>query len=196
MSDETIESISYLLVNLLKGVVHREDNLQRWEQMLDLQAQLHDYLVLLNLEMHLHEEEGYAFLRNREQDPEGPQLPKLVARHQLSYPVSLILAQLRRKLAEHDAVSGEERLIVERQEIIDMMGTFFPTGTNEAAFTRKVESWLQKVKELGFIRFLDTGTKEQIEVRRIIKSFVDAQWLNEFDQRIREYREYGGAEDA
>lgn len=196
MSEETTEHISYLMVNLLKGVVHREDNLQRWEQMLDLQAQLHDYLALLNLELHLHEEEGYAFLRNREQDPEGPQLPKLVARHQLSYPVSLILAQLRRKLAEHDAMSGEERLIVEQQEIVDMMGTFFPTGTNEAGFTRKVVSWLQKVKELGFIRYLDTGAKEQIEVRRIIKSFVDAQWLNEFDQRIREYREYGGAEDA
>ena len=29
------------------------------------------------------------------------------------------------------------------------------------------------------------------EVRRIIKAFVDAQWLAEFDQRLDEYRLHG-----
>jgi hypothetical protein len=33
------------------------------------------------------------------------------------------------------------------------------------------------------------GQGQTIEVRRIIKAFVDAQWLAEFDQRLVEYRQ-------
>jgi hypothetical protein len=33
-----------------------------------------------------------------------------------------------------------------------------------------------------------------IEIRRILKAFVDAQWLSEFDRRLSEYRtEWTGA---
>lgn len=70
------------------------------------------------------------------------------------------------------------------------METFFVSGSNEVQFTRKIDSALQKVYELGFIRFLG-DKKEKIEIKRIIKAFVDAQWLQEFDTRIEEYREYG-----
>jgi hypothetical protein len=32
------------------------------------------------------------------------------------------------------------------------------------------------------------GQDHQFEVRRILKAFVDAQWLAEFDRRLAEYR--------
>jgi hypothetical protein len=35
-----------------------------------------------------------------------PELPRLVPRRQLSYPVSLLLALLRKKLVEFDAAAG------------------------------------------------------------------------------------------
>jgi hypothetical protein len=189
------DRLPVLLVSLLKGVIYREDDAKRWQELTDYQGQVQDYLTIIGLELVLHEDEGFGYCKNRQRTEDEAELPQLVVRRQLSYPVSLLLAGLRRKLTEHDASSGEERLILDKQEIIDMMGTFFVSGSNEVKFIRKVDAALQKTAELGFIRFLG-DRKEKIEIKRIIKAFVDAQWLNEFDQRIREYQEHIGIEAA
>ncbi len=183
-----------ILITLLKGVVYREDDHKRWQDLLDHQGAVRDYLSVIGLELYLHEDEGFAFLKNLERTEERKDHPQLISRRQLSYRVSLLLAQLRRKLAEHDASSGEERLIIDKQEIVDLMGTYFKTGSNEVQFVRKIEGALQKVVDLGFIRFLG-DQKEKIEVKRIIKAFIDAQWLKEFDARLSEYSEYGADVD-
>lgn len=186
------DTLPGLLVPLLKGVIYRDDNLQDWQNLVELQGAVQDYLTVIGLKMELDEQEGFAFLKNRERE-EGEDFPQLITRRQLSYPVSLLLVQLRRKLTEHDASSGEVRLVLEKQELLNMMATFFPGGSNEVKFQRQFEGWLQKASDLGFIRFLD-DRKEKIEIKRIIKAFVDAQWLNEFDERMKEYAEYAGLE--
>ena len=188
------DRLPQLLITLLRGVVYREDNAKLWQDLSGYQGPVQDYLSVIGLELVLHEDEGFAFLRNRERTEEED-LPHLIIRRQLSYPVSLLLAQLRRKLAEHDASSGEERLILDKQEIIDLIGTFFVSGSNEVKFIRKIDASLQKVSELGFIRFLG-DKKEKIEVKRIIKAFIDAQWLNEFDRNMQNYMEYAEDDSA
>jgi len=53
-------------------------------------------------------------------------------------------------------------------------------------------------EELGFLYRL-RGQEQQFEVRRILKAFVDAQWLSDFDQRLKDYGSHGaalGGEDA
>jgi hypothetical protein len=66
----------------------------------------------------LDEAEGYAFCVPGQDDDEDDSAtrpsPRLVARRQLSYPVSLLLALLRKKLAEFDAGGGDTRLILSR----------------------------------------------------------------------------------
>ena len=47
---------------------------------------------------------------------------------------------------------------------------------------------MNKIADLGFVRRL-RGQEQMIEVRRIIKAFVDAQWLADFDERLAEYRQ-------
>jgi len=37
------------------------------------------------------------------------------------------------------------------------------------------------------------GSEDRFEVRRMLKSFVDAQWLNEFETRLAEYRAHTSA---
>ncbi len=186
---ENSDRLPGILIALLKGVVYREDNSKKWQDLIDHQGQVRDYLSVIGLELLFFEDEGFAFLKNREKN-DDQEIPQLIVRRQLSYPVSLLLAQLRRKLAEHDASSGEERLIVDKQEIVDLMGTYFVSGSNEVQFIRKIDGALQKVHELGFIRFLG-AKKEKVEVKRLIKAFVDAQWLQEFDTRMEEYLKYG-----
>ena len=100
----------------------------------------------------------------------------------------MLLALLRKKLAEFDAAGGDTRLILSRDEVVELIRIFLPAGSNEVKLIDQVDATLNKITELGFIRRL-RGQGQMIEVRRIIKAFVDAQWLAEFDQRLAEYRQ-------
>ncbi len=189
-AEPTETELSTVIVPLLKGVVYQEDNLGLWNNLLRMQAGVRDYVAVLGLELLLDEAEGYAFLRSLQQDDEDTAgtMPRLVARRQLSYPVSLLLALLRKKLAEFDALGGDTRLILSREEVVELIRIFLPAGSNEVKLIDQVDTTLNKIAKLGFIRRL-RGQKEMFEVRRILKSFVDAQWLAEFDQHLAEYRQ-------
>lgn len=179
-----------VVIPLLKGVVYLEDNPAQWSVLLNLQGRVRDYVSVLGLELFLDEAEGYAFLRSRpEHDGEAVgSLPRLVARRQLSFPVSLLLALLRKKLAEFDAGGSDSRLILSRDQVVDLIRVFLPTGSNETRLIDQVDTSLNKVVELGFVRRL-RGQERMIEVRRILKAFVDAQWLADFERRLAEYQQ-------
>lgn len=181
--------LSAVVVPLLKGVIYQDENPGLWGSLLKLQASVRDYVAVLGLELMLDEAEGYAFLRSRpDLDEEGlATIPRLVARRQLSYPVSLLLALLRKKLAEFDAGGGDTRLILSRDEVAELIRIFLPPGSNEVKLIDQVDATLNRIAELGFIRRL-RGQGQMIEIRRIIKAFVDAQWLADFDERLAEYR--------
>ncbi|MCE1273164.1 MAG: DUF4194 domain-containing protein [Chlorobiales bacterium] len=187
------QELSHVVIALLKGVIYQEENSTLWNALLNLQAGVRDYVTVLGLELMLDEAEGYAFLRSRPSGSEenNDAMPRLVARRQLSYPVSLLLALLRKKLAESDAGGGDTRLILSRDEVAELIRIFLPAGSNEAKLIDQVDTTLNKIAELGFIRRL-RGEKQMIEVRRIIKSFIDAQWLADFDRRLDEYRQRTG----
>ncbi len=187
-------NISKPLIALMKGVVFRETDEALWQDLEDGQMALREYVRVLGLELVLDESEGYAWLKTLEPEEGQEPLPKLVGRRKLSYPVSLIIALLRKKLAENDAAGEDPRLILSVDEITDMVRIFFPSGSNEARFLDRIEAHLNKIAELGFIRRLK-GHKDKIEVVRIIKAFVDAQWLHEFDERLKEYQEKDGLKE-
>src|SRR3569832_1436093 len=114
--------LSALLLGLLKGVLYRESDERQWAALLNLLARVRDYLAELSLALVLDEAEGYAVVISRpdpaEDDDSTPRLPRLVARRPLSYPVSLLLALLRKKLAVFDAGGGDTRLVLSRYEIV------------------------------------------------------------------------------
>ncbi|MDD5204200.1 MAG: DUF4194 domain-containing protein [Desulfobacterales bacterium] len=182
------EGFSLALIGLMKGVLYQEADPKLWQQLLSLQARVRDYVSVLGLTLMLDEAEGYAWLHTREPAEGEEPLPRLVGRRQLSYPVSLIIALLRRKLAEFDAGGGDTRLILSQEEIVEMVRTFLPDGTNEARLVDQIDAHLTKIVDLGFVRRL-RSQEHAIEVRRILKAFVDAQWLNEFDNRLKGYQE-------
>ena len=185
--DSRHDGFSRIVIALMKGVVYQEADLGLWQMLLNLQSRVREYGSVPGLTLYLDEAEGYAWLHTREVAEGEEPLPRLVARRQLSYPVSLIIALLRRKLAEFDATGGETRLILSRDDIVDMVRTFLPAGTNEARLVDQIDVHLNKILDLGFIRRLRKQAN-LIEVRRILKAFVDAQWLNEFDARLKTYR--------
>lgn len=189
LSTHPATELSAVLIPLLKGVSYRADDATHWSALLELQGRVRDHVAVLGLELMLDEAEGYAFLRSRvvaDDDP-AAKLPRLVARRPLSFPVSLLLALLRKKLAEFDAGGGDTRLILSREQVAELLRVFMPEGSNEARLIDQVDTQLNKLVELGFVRRL-RGQDGMFEVQRILKAFVDAQWLGEFDARLAAYR--------
>lgn len=186
--------LSVLAINLLKGVLYREVDERLWASLLSLQARVRDYMAVLGLELVLDEVEGYAFLKSRpdtDGDEAGPRVPRLVVRRPLSFQVSLLLALMRKKLAEFDAGGGDTRLVLARQDIVELVRVFLPDTSNEARLIDQIETHINKVVDLGFLRRLKPAsgtTQPSYEVRRILKAFVDAQWLADFDERLETYR--------
>lgn len=191
-----VPELSQLMVHLLKGVLYRDDDERLWERLMRLQARVREQAAVLLLDLVLDEAEGYAFLKSRPDADEaegGPRLPRLIARRPLTYPVSLMLALLRKRLAEFDASGGETRLVLARDDIAELMRVFLPDGTNEARLIDQVDATIAKVVDLGFLRRLKPAAgsapeRGHYEVRRILKAFVDAQWLADFDARLEMYR--------
>lgn len=191
--------LSTVVIPLLKGVIYRDADAATWNGLVDLQARVRDYVAVLGLDLVLDEAEGYAFLRSRgdgagADNDAAAALPRLVARRPLSFPVSLLLALLRKKLAEFDADGGETRLVLSREQLVEMIRVFQPERSNEARLIDQIETHLNKIVELGFLRRLKTGAANEagqgpvFEVRRILKAFVDAQWLSNFDARLAAYQ--------
>ncbi len=188
--------LSVLVITLLKSVIYREVDERLWGHLLNLQTRVREYVVVMGLELVLDEAEGYGFLKSRpepsEDDP-SPRLPRLIARRPLSFPVSLLLALLRKKLAEFDAGGGDTRCVLDRDQIVELVRVFLPDSSNDAKLVDQIEAHINKVVDLGFLRRLKTSGGTPVgtvtyEVCRIIKAFVDAQWLAEFDDKLARYQ--------
>ncbi|WP_019895062.1 DUF4194 domain-containing protein [Hydrogenovibrio halophilus] len=187
--------LSVVLITLFKGVVYRDEQTAVWQDLLKLQSAVRDYVAVLGLELKLFEEEGYAWLAHRTSDPDDgePALPRLVTRRSLSFAVSVLLALLRKRLLEFDALGHDSRLVVSFEEIQQDMQSFLPAGSNEAKLMDQLQTHINKVVELGFLKKMKPpfeGAPPTYEVRRIIAGFIDSQWLDQLQTRLKEYQDY------
>jgi len=183
----TEPDLSTPVVQLMKGAVYRDTHDKAWQQLLQLQPQVRDYVEVLGLQVVIDEAEGYAFLRQRPiDDDDGQQIPRLIPRRSLSFHVSLLLALLRKKLAEFDARGGDTRLMLTRAQIAEMIRVFMPASSNEARLIDQIDAHIGKAVDLGFLRPAKSA-EPVYEVRRILKAFVDGQWLADFDAKLAEY---------
>ncbi len=186
-----VAELSLPVIALLRGVVHRESDGELWHTLLAIQSAIRDYVKVLGLELVLDEAEGFAWLRTAPAVDGIEALPRIMTRRQIPYLPSLLLALLRKKLAETDSSGEGQRLILSRDELVDLVRVFLPASTNDARITEQVSAAANRIEELGFIRRL-RGQDQLFEVRRVLKAFVDAQWLAEFDERLEAYRSTSG----
>lgn len=177
--------LSLVLVHLLKGPLYRDSHEKLWGSLLNLHGAVGDYVAVLGLQVVVDEAEGYAYLRSQPTD-DGPEFPRLVARRSLSFHVSVLLALLRKRLAEFDASSADVRLVLSREQVVEMLRLFLPESTNDARLVDNIDAHINRVVDMGFLRRL-RGEQDLFEVRRILKAYVDGQWLAEFDARLDEY---------
>lgn len=180
-------NLSIAVVRLMQGVVYRDGPGNVWSSLIGLHTAVRDYVRVLGLELVLDEAEGYAFLRSRPDDADDPtSLPRLVPRHRLSLHVSVLLALLRKKLAEFDASDGGTKLVLSRDQIVELVRVFMPATSTEKRLVDQIDTHIGKVVDLGYLRRLP-NQPGLFEVRRILKAFVDAQWLADLATLLERY---------
>ena len=185
--------LSLTVIQLLKGPLYRDTHDKLWDSVLRLRARVNDYVATLGLLLEVDESDGYAYLRSRPDD-DGVAYPRLVVRQALSYHVSLLLALLRKRLTEFDATSSETRLVLTREQVVELIRVHLPDSTDEVKTTKAVDGYLKRIEDLGFVQRL-RGDDERFEVKRILRAFIDGQWLADFDRQLNEYLG-AGAEPA
>ena len=180
---------STAIILLLKGIFYKGDNESAfYELVYNSFGAINDYFKTIGLEVIIEESDGYAYLKQIEYEDDSQALPKLIASRPLSYKVSLLLVLLRKRLAEFDMQNENERAIVTKDDIISMITLFVESKFNEVKVTKEIEATIKKVEELGFLKRLKTD-ELAFEIMPSLKAFVDAQWLDEFDKKLQEYKE-------
>jgi Domain of unknown function (DUF4194) len=82
-----------------------------------------------------------------------------------------------------------------------LVRVYLPESANEARLMDRLDAHINKIVEMGFLRKLRSkggndgndgkdGKDGEFEIQRILKAFVDAQWLSEFDRRLAVYAEH------
>ncbi len=196
MSEEEHKpSISPIIIQLLKGILFRNQQPVLWHDLLELHSQVLDYVKVIGLDLEIDDTEGYAWLTQIvPNEGEKNSLPRLIARRPLSYPISLLCVLLRKKMAEADSSGAEIRVIVSRQELSSAMLVFMPEKSNEAQTSASINATINKVIELGFLRKLKNDN-ENLEIQRIISALVDADWTVDFNQKLAIYQEHAQSTD-
>ena len=179
-------SFARACIALLKGVVDRPRDESLWLDILKNRDALKEYLDRIGLGLTLSEEDGYAYLYQRE-DIEG--MPRLVQRRPLGYGLSMLLVFLRRRMGEFDSSMDDEKLILSAGEMRRGLELFLPAVRNEERFIKQVEKDIQRAVDMGVLR--KTKEEGEYEVRPILRSLVTGAWLQEFHQRLKEYEAYG-----
>ncbi|EGO62680.1 DUF4194 domain-containing protein [Acetonema longum] len=186
-------AFSRTLVALFKNVIFKETDPETWEVILAQKYKIEDYVSKVGLILIVDEMDGYGYLKQRLYGEGEEEIPRLVSRHALSYPVSLLLVLLRKQLLEFDSTTGDQRLIVTRQQIAERMQLFLKDTTNEAKMVANIDNHIKKIEDMGFLRRL-RGSEDSFEVQRVLRSFVNAEWLRDVNELLDKYRVYAGGE--
>lgn len=184
------------IIKLMRGVVYRESDEDSWLALARHEGAVRDHFATIGVEVVVDDAEGYAFLRSKEEHDDTDPLPRLVKRRSLTYHVSLLLVLLRKRLVEFETAGGEGKLVLSRDQIVDLLRLFLADSTNEARVVDSVDTTIRKAADLGFLRQL-RGQSDHWEVRRILKAYVDAQTMSDFAGKLADYagRRTDGTDD-
>lgn len=174
------------IIRLMRGVVYRESDEDTWTVLERHGAPVRDHFTTIGVQVVVDDAEGYAYLRSTDEEDTEEALPRLVRRRSLTYHVSLLLVLLRKRLVEFEASGGEGKLVLTRDQMVDILQLFLADSSNEARLIDQVDTTIRKAADLGFLRQLPRQPGHW-EVRRILKAYVDAQTLRDFSGKLQEY---------
>ena len=178
---------SKAIILLLKKTVEKGSPV--WEDILNYQVEIQDYLAVIGLELILKKDEGFAFVKQIVFDDDTTL--NLVSRRQLGFEVSIVVIVLRKLLEDYDNNPVETQStdrIITNNEIKDEVRLFLPQNFNRVKLERELDTNIQKVAELGFLKEVKrNGDEVRYKIHRIIKEKVTLEDLDAFKRKLEEY---------
>lgn len=177
---------------LYKGpLFQQQDNPARdrlWRLLLKHQQGVRKHVAEWGGDLELDEAEGYARFIELDVDEDiREQLPTIIEKRQLNYPTTLLVVFLRKQLIEHQRFSIETMLRINRTDIHEQLTNFLNVGqTDEAKIRDRIDESINTLERYGLLRSLGSEGNEY-EVRRILNSFVDIEFISEFEEKLRQY---------
>ncbi|MEO7021023.1 MAG: DUF4194 domain-containing protein [Ktedonobacteraceae bacterium] len=175
------------VIRLLQGPLYSDDTTP-WNLLLQHHEQARHYCAQIGLELLVYEEDGFAFLRQPEwEDDEGRpiELPRLTRRLPLSREVSMLCVLLREQLLQFETSNLlSTACLLTREQIREMLLPMLPERNNELQLQRRIDSLIEKVSDLGFLKKTPRLGQEYFEVRRILKAKINADQLFELKERL------------
>ena len=178
---------SKAIVSLLKKTVEKGSPV--WEDIINYQIEIQDYLAVIGLELILKKDEGFAFVKQIVFDDDATL--NLVSRKQLGFEVSVVVIVLRQLLEDYDNnpvdTQSTDRIIT-NHEIKDEVLLFLPKNYDKVKLEKDLDKNIQKLADLGFLKELKrNGDEVRYKIHRIIKEKVTLEDLDEFKKKLEEY---------
>ena len=189
---ETTNNIPHyapVLVRLFQGVIYEEDK-KSWNDLVAFQHQIRKYFATIGVDLHLNEQEGFAFLSQPEEiEGEKVKVPRIVRRIPLSYELTILSVILREALEEFDAQNTDSRkLFITNTEIKDRIEVFFEQKADKIRLLERFDAYINNIVDLGFlkeaqVRGFDEKEKTY-EVRRVLKAKINSEKLEEIKEKM------------
>lgn len=185
---EELDKHSVPIIHLFKGVLYNH-NEAVWKTLLQYENNIRNYFSVVGLELIINESEGFAFLKQKHFTEETTlYFPKMVEKRQLSFPVSILAILLRKKLLEFDNKGNDSRLVLRKAEIVELLVSFLPNNTsNEKKIIDKIDTYISRLVELGFLRELK-NEEAYYEVSRILIAYLPVEQLQLALDKLNEYK--------
>jgi hypothetical protein len=179
---------SKAIVKLLKGAIERNRNSNIWDDVVNYQIEIQEYISQIGLELIVKKEEGFAFIKQFE-DSEGNTLG-LVTRRQIGFETSIVLVVLRQSLEEFDSNPTQfqvfEKFITD-SEIKEEVELFLPEKFNRVKFLKELDGYINNTVKLGYLSEVSKKENEtKYQIQRIIKEKVTLDILQAFKLKLQE----------
>jgi hypothetical protein len=187
--EKNLKPYSKAIVKLLKSPVERNSPI--WQDIINYQVEIQEYISQIGLELLVKKDEGFAFVKQFE-DSEGNTLG-LITRRQIGYEPSIILVVLRQSLEEFDnnptQYQAAEKFIT-NTEIKEEVELFLAEGNNRLQFLKEIEKYIKVVVDLGYLKEISKKDNEtKFQIHRIIKEKITLNILEDFKTKLQDYVE-------
>lgn len=186
---QNIPHYAPVLVHLFRGVVYEEDK-KIWNDLVAFQHQVRKYFGTIGIELHLNEQEGFAYLSQPDEiEGEKTKVPRIVRRMPLSYELTILLVILREALEEFDSQNTDSRkLFITNNEVKDRIEVFFEQKADKVRLLERFDAYINNIVDLGFLKEIQVrgfDEKEKTyEVRRILKAKINSEKLEEIKEKL------------
>lgn len=175
------------MLRLFQGPLYYDDH-PYWEILLKEQEHIELAFTEIGLQLHLHEEDGFAYLSQpdwSQEDSNLPTLPRLTRKSPMTFQQTVLCVVLREYLLQFDNQQLEGGVcLIRRDQIHTLMLPFLTDQTNEVSLHKKIDTTINSLVELGFLKSRTQNNESDFEIRRFLKAKLDAETLNQLKERL------------